>query len=239
MPMIVIRLADILTSPSDPIDLTALPSDKAEARMRRICHFLPEDARVSVDDDVATIDIPEESAQRAGRAMETHEGAVKLASRGRYQSAIKLLAGVLDVLPNHLDARRNLAMAYMELGDNQATRRHLFQVLQLNPQDAQALQIMGNLYAQAEGDLDTAAWFYEAAYRVGPKYAYIFTNYGGLEAKRGDYDVARDTRAVHRDRAGPSQTVVQSCADARRDERCSHDGGSTTGQPGCIKLRRK
>jgi hypothetical protein len=73
MPTIVIRLADILTSASDPIDLTALPKDEAEAHVRRIYDSVPEDAQVSVEDDVATIDIPKESAQRAGRAMETHE----------------------------------------------------------------------------------------------------------------------------------------------------------------------
>jgi hypothetical protein len=64
---------DILTSSSDPIDLTALPPDEAEAHARRIYNCLPEDAQVSVEDDVALIDIPEESAQRAGRAIETHE----------------------------------------------------------------------------------------------------------------------------------------------------------------------
>ncbi|MFN2230576.1 MAG: hypothetical protein ACK2VA_12460 [Anaerolineae bacterium] len=73
MPLIVIRLADILTSASDPIDLTALPPDEAEAHVRCIYDLLPEDAQVSVEDDVATIDIPKENAQRAGRAMETHE----------------------------------------------------------------------------------------------------------------------------------------------------------------------
>jgi hypothetical protein len=73
MPLIVICLADILTSASDPIDLTALPPDEAEAYVRRICDFLADNVRVSAKDDVATIDIPEESAQRAGRAMETHE----------------------------------------------------------------------------------------------------------------------------------------------------------------------
>ena len=84
MPTIVIRLADILTSASDPIDLTALPKDEAEAHVRRIYGFLPEDAQVSVEDNVAVIDIPEESAQRAQRAMEMHERAVRQAERGRY-----------------------------------------------------------------------------------------------------------------------------------------------------------
>lgn len=73
MPTIVIRLADILTSASDPIDLTPLPPGEAEAHVRRIYDLLPEDAPASVEDDVALIDIPKESAQRAGRAMESYE----------------------------------------------------------------------------------------------------------------------------------------------------------------------
>ena len=196
MPLIVIRLADILTSASDPIDLAALPQDEAEAHVRRNYDFLPEDAQVSVEDDVATIDIPEESAQRAGRAMETHERAVRLASRGRYQSAIKLFQDVLDVLPNHLDARRNLAMAYMELGDNQSTKRHLLQVLQLNPQDAQALLIMGNLYALAEVDLDTAERFYDAARRgtENMTIACARRHFGAVEVDYDDVTTAEEFR---------------------------------------------
>jgi hypothetical protein len=73
MPTLVIRLADILTLPSDPTDLTALPPDEVRTHVRRIYGFLPKDAQVSAEDDVAVIDIPQESAQRAGRAVETHE----------------------------------------------------------------------------------------------------------------------------------------------------------------------
>jgi hypothetical protein len=52
MPTVVIRLADILTSASDPTDLTALSKDEAEAHVRRIYGFLREDAQVPVEDDV-------------------------------------------------------------------------------------------------------------------------------------------------------------------------------------------
>jgi len=71
MPLIVIRLADILTSPSDPVDLTALPPDKTAAHVRRIYDFLPGDAQVSVKDEVATMKPPGISWSRPSRSNRT------------------------------------------------------------------------------------------------------------------------------------------------------------------------
>jgi tetratricopeptide (TPR) repeat protein len=50
---------------------------------------------------------------------------------------------------------------------------------------------MGNLYAQAEKDLGSAARYFESALDLAPNDPYILTSYGGVEGMRGNYDRAR------------------------------------------------
>lgn len=192
MPIISIRLEDILTSPKDPIDLTSLPEEEVTAHIKRVYDFLPETATISVDQGIVTIAVSDESAEAARQVYQKHQRAVRMAERGQYQSAIRLFQEVLDVLPNHLDARRNLAMAHIELGNNAAAKQCLLQVLQMAPKDAQSLLIMANLYAQAEQDLDTAERFYKASYQIDPDSTYLLVSYGGVLAKQARFEQARD-----------------------------------------------
>ncbi|MHC4616938.1 MAG: tetratricopeptide repeat protein [Planctomycetota bacterium] len=190
MPTIIVRLEDILTSPKNPVDLASLPAEEAVAHVRQVYDFLPDTADISIADGVVTIVVPDASAERAGQALQNHQRAVRMAKRGRYQSAIKLFQGVLEVLPNHLDARRNLAMAHMEMGNSAAAKQCLLQVLQIDPRDTQALLIMGNLYAQAEQDPETAERFYKASYQIDPDDSYLLSSYGGILAKQGQFEQA-------------------------------------------------
>jgi tetratricopeptide (TPR) repeat protein len=190
MPTIIVRLEDVLISPENPVDLASLPIEEAIAHIKQVYGFLPDAADISVADGVVTIVVPDASAERAGQALQNHQRAIRMAERGRYQSAIKLLQEVLDVLPNNLDARRNLAMAHMELGDSAAAKQCLLQVLQIDPKDTQALLIMGNLYAQAEQDPETAERFYKASYQIDPDDSYLLSSYGGILAKQDQFERA-------------------------------------------------
>ena len=190
MPIVIVRLEDILTSPKNPIDLASLPAKEAIAHIKQVYDFLPKAADISIAEGVVTIVVPDASAEQAGQALQNHQRVVCVAERGRYKSAIKLFQEVLEVLPNHLDTRRNLAMAHMELGNSAAAKQCLLQVLQIDPKDTQALLIMGNLYAQTEHDLDTAERFYKASHQIDPDDAYLLTSYGGILAKKGQFEQA-------------------------------------------------
>jgi len=190
MPIIYVPLKDILTSPDDPVDLALLPPEEAIEYVRRTYAFLPKEARITLSEGIVTITIPDETAQRVNEAIGKHQRAIRLAEQGRYRSAIPLFRQVLEIVPDHLDARRNLAMAYMEVGDNEAAKRHLLHVLQLHPQDTHAYLIVGNIYAQVENDLGAAERFYEAAYRLSPQDAYVLNSFGALLGKRGHFERA-------------------------------------------------
>ena len=191
MTQITIPLDDVFTDPENPIDLTALPADEAVHHLTEIYSFLPPGSDVSVTGDLVTLTIPEPDDYRAREALGTYDRAVRYAERGKYDRAISLFREALDVLPAHADARRNLAMALMETGDAGATKQVLAELLRLQPDDARAFLILGNAYAQFDGDLESAERFYRTAYELDPDYVYLLNSYAALKARQGHFDDAR------------------------------------------------
>ena len=54
--------------------------------------------------------------------------------------------------PSFHAARRDLAMAYVEIGDVENATNHLIEVLRLDPKDAWSWVVFGNLYIREKGD---------------------------------------------------------------------------------------
>ena len=191
MPKFTVPLKDIVTDEAQPVDLAALPAAEAAERIKQIYGFLASVVDVTIADDIATIEFSSQKQQQVNQALRTLEQASKQARQGHYNRAIPMFQEVLNVLPDHTDARRELAMALMETGSTAAAKKQLIRVMQLNPDDAWAYLIMGNLYAQAEKDLGSAARYYESALDLAPTDPFILTSFGGVKAMQGDYDRAR------------------------------------------------
>lgn len=192
MPIIIAPLSEIVTDPDNPIDLTALPADEAIERIKSIYGFLSTAIDVQIDDGIATIKLPEEKGHQINQALSNLERAAKSARRGRYDAAIALYEACLDVLPTHTEARRELAMSLMEVGKNEEAKRHLIHVLQLDPKDAWAYLILGNLYLSAENDLGSAERYYTSAVDLAPDDPYIINALAGLKGQRGDMAAAEE-----------------------------------------------
>jgi len=191
MPTLVIAIADILTDPDEPEDLSSLSTEELEARIQELYGFLGPGVDLSVDGGVATIKIADAHPEHADKAERTYKRAVRAAERGQYKRATRLLRDVLQVLPTHEEARRNLAMAYMEGGDAGPAKKHLIETLRLNPKDAWAFLILGNLHAQVEQDLESAERCYEAGLQSAPDDAFLLNSYAAVKAKQGDISEAR------------------------------------------------
>ena len=101
-----------------------------------------------------------------------------------YQGASKLLAGALQQLPEHLVVRRTLADVLMRLGHFAEARAHYTQVVEIAPQDVQALDGLALAFHQL-GHLDEAIHHYKAALRLQPDRAETCSNLGGALARRG------------------------------------------------------
>src|SRR6266478_8641102 len=95
--------------------------------------FLPLPIAVTVDGDEVVITYPEEPEPKKEEAARLTERAVKRASAGEYEKAVGIYKRVLELQPSFHAARRDLAMAYMELGDVDNATNHLIEVLRLDP----------------------------------------------------------------------------------------------------------
>ena len=191
MAIYLIPLQDILTDPDHPVDLTALPEEEAVERIKATYGYWGTLIDVRIRDGVAVIELPDENADKAGAALDKIAQAAKLARTGRYQQAISLYQEALKVLPRHTGARRELAMAQVEIGEVKAAKQNLIRVLQLDPKDAWAYLILGNLYFKYEGDLGSAERYYASAADLAPGDLYILNSYANLMAERGRSDEAR------------------------------------------------
>lgn len=192
MAIYLIPLADILTDPDHPLDLTALPEAEAIERIKDTYGYWGALIDVRIREGVAVIELPDENADRAGAALDKIAQAAKLGRTGRYQAAIGLYQEALNVLPRHTGARRELAMAQVEIGDIKGAKQNLIRVLQLDPKDAWAYLILGNLYFKYENDLGSAERYYASAADLDPNDLYILNSYANLMVERGRSDEARE-----------------------------------------------
>ena len=117
MPTLVIALSDILLDPKNPVDLSKIPSSEALQIIKQSYGFLSEAVEVSIKNGIATITLPDDKSKKVNDALDWFDRGLKKAKQGDYQNAIQLLKRTLEYLPAHTDARRNLAMAYLESGD--------------------------------------------------------------------------------------------------------------------------
>src|SRR5947208_14588841 len=88
------------------------------------CGFLPKPIAVTVEKDEVVISYPEEADAKREEAARLAARAVKRASEGQYEKAIGIYKRVLELQPSFHAARRDLAMAYVELGDVENATNH-------------------------------------------------------------------------------------------------------------------
>ena len=192
MPTYLIPIQYILTDADNPVDLTALPAAEAIERIKQTYGYWGPLLDVRIEDGVAIIDLPEERSHKAGAALDKIQQAARASRSGRYQQAVTLYEDALKVLPQHTEARRELAMVQMEMGKTAAAKQNLIRVLQLDPKDAWAYLILGNLYFKHERDLGSAERYYATAAGIAPGDTYVLNSYGSLLLERGRYDEAKD-----------------------------------------------
>src|SRR5262249_7919557 len=76
---------------------------------------------------------------------------------------------VLDHWPEQLSAQRGLSKVYYHQGAMGQARRHLEEVVRLDPEDGPSLQFLGHIYKDQDTDRPRAVSCYRAALRCGPK----------------------------------------------------------------------
>jgi tetratricopeptide (TPR) repeat protein len=192
MAQIVVELKHIVVDPDNPVDLEQLPIEEAIQRIKEVYRDFAPDAEVTIENGTAIITLPDADSRSQSQAQDYFSRGVRAAQRGKYDAAIDLFKKTLEIVPDQPETHRNLAMAYMESGNSRAAKRHLVRTMQLEPDDAWAHTIMGNLYLQYENDLGSAERYYQSAYDLNPDDLYLLNSYGVLKGKRNQYAEAQE-----------------------------------------------
>ena len=193
MSTIIVSLSDIIIDPKNKIDLTALSIDEACKLIKRSYRFISSLVEVKIENGYAIINFREEEESKIKRAVEIYQEGVKKGERGNYKKAIELFKKVLDVIPEHIDARRNLGMAYLELGDIEGAKDNLIDVLRIDPKDTWSYVLLGNIYGkyEKERDFESQERFYMKAYELNPFDSYLLNNLAALRTQQNNYKDAQ------------------------------------------------
>ena len=152
--------------------------------------FLPQPVVVTVEGDEVVIQYPEESTVAQTEATRLAERAGKRAAEGNYEKAIGILKRVLELQPSLHGARRDLAMAYVEIGDVENATNHLIEVLRLNPGDAWSWVVLANLYIKEKSDKETGEKFLRKALEIAPGDPWALNSLAGITFEHGKTDEA-------------------------------------------------
>ena len=139
-----VKLADIFEIepqiPDQPRGLAAIT-----AYVLKHYAFLPKPIAVTVEGDEVVISYPEEAdAKREEAERLAASSGEASATRATTKKAIGIYKRVARISsPAFHAARRDLAMAYMEVGDVENATNHLIEVLRLDPKDAWSWVVLG------------------------------------------------------------------------------------------------
>lgn len=184
MNAIVVRLKDM--PGLENIDPSKMSTPEVETAVRRCFAFFPKSATIRIDGETVTIELPEAAVADAEEAVRLCERAGKRAGEGNYRKAVDIYTRALELDPGLLRARRDLAMAYVELREFDEAKDHLVEVLRLNPKDVWGWVVLANHYSKHENDYVTAENFYKRALDIDPSDAWALNGYAALKMERGE-----------------------------------------------------
>lgn len=188
------RIADLKKSQPEADEcltgLTGLTDEELLSALRRLLGSVADEADLKVDGDVVTVTPREVSRSYGDEADRLYGKAGKRAKNGDFEKAAAIYRRVLELNPSRNDARRDLAMVLVELGEAEEAKDLLLDVLKVDPRDVASLVILGNHYAKADSDLDTAERFFRRAIEIDPKNPNAHNSLAGMLCEKGSHEEA-------------------------------------------------
>jgi len=144
--------------------------------------------KVEVEDDIIKIIFDEELIQKES---EKFNKVVQLCEQNNYSKALKLVNELIEQDPAVSDYHRIKGQIFFEQGDAENAIDALIDAVRLDPENVNALILLGNLHARAHSDAETALSFYERVLELDPENYLAINNFGGNLANLGKYDEAK------------------------------------------------
>ena len=104
--------------------------------------------------------------------------AVRLCEQGNYRAAKPILAELIQEVPHDDELHRIMGQIHFEEGEHDTAIDYLIDALRWNPKNTSALILMGNLFAKAKKDVDTALTYYNQVLQEKPDDAIALHNIG-------------------------------------------------------------
>ena len=182
-----IPLKDIMLAPGTRFDPAESTGQDVINRIRKIYGVIAEVMDITIEGEMVHIEFRDATPEKHSEAMQKLHRGIDEARKGQLAKAINLFKEVLAVIPENLDARRNMAKVYLELNNLEKAKKIFQEILQLNPADHIAAISLGNIYARNENNLDVAAFYYDLCLQNHPDDAMLACNYAALMLEKGDF----------------------------------------------------
>lgn len=187
---LMIPLTDIMISPGERVDVSDSPDEMVIEKIRKTYGVIADVMDIHIENGMVHIEFRDSTLEKFDEAMVKLKKGVSEAEDGRLLKALKLFQEVLSITPENVDARRKMARVYLELGNLEKAKKHLFECLQIDPEDAWSSMMLGNIYARNENNLDVGAFFYDKCLEINPDDAMVTCNYAGLMMEKGEFQKA-------------------------------------------------
>ncbi|TRZ74872.1 MAG: tetratricopeptide repeat protein [Deltaproteobacteria bacterium] len=182
-----IPLKDIMIAPGKRFDPAEYTDQDVITRIKKLYGVIAEVMDIAVEGGMVHIEFRDATPEKHKEAMGKLRKGIEEAQKGQPAKALNLFKEVLAVIPENLDARRNMAKAYLELNNIEKAKKIFQEVLQLNPADHGAAISLGNIYARNENNFDVAAFYYEFCLQHHPDDAMLTCNYAALMFEKGEF----------------------------------------------------
>jgi Tfp pilus assembly protein PilF len=185
-----IPLKDIMIGPGKRFDPSEFSESDVVEKIKKIYGVIAEVMNISIQDDMVSVEFRDATPEKFNKAMDNLTRGVTEAGKGQLLKALKLFQETLAVIPENVDARRNMAKIYMELGSIEKAKKHLYECLQIDPSDTWSSIMLGNIYARNEGNLEVGAFYYEKCLEHHPDDPMVLCNYAALMMEKGEFQQA-------------------------------------------------
>lgn len=185
-----IKLKDLILEPESGLRAADVPPDKVVAMLQKAYKFLAANMEFEIRGDEVVITTDAAREQDVAAAQDIYERALAQARDGKLNKAVDLFRRVLVMVPQHEEARRNLATALLQAGRGEEAKDCLLDLLRLNPSHAWALMLLGRHYQKDEKNLEVAERFLEKAHEIDPHDVYALVNLAALKAEQKKNDEA-------------------------------------------------
>ncbi len=185
-----IPLKDIMIAPGKRFDPSSSSEKDVIDRIRKIYGMIASVMNISIDGEMVHIEFRDATPEKHSKAMRKLHKGIEEARKGQLAKALNLFKEVLAVIPENMDARRNMAKLYLELNNIEKAKKVFQECLQLDPTDHWAAITLGNIYARNENNLDVAAFYYDMCLEHHPDDAMLACNYATLMLEKGEFQKA-------------------------------------------------